>query len=80
MDTRHYDSSKDLNTLISEHNLGLQNLNHSVYSSCLSKEVHDHQVEHQVAQNKVSKGPFWGKILREIFLANRIMPYLYLLK
>ena len=75
MDTQHYDSSKDLNTLISEHNLGLQNLNHSVYSSCLSKEVHDHQVEHQVAQNKVSKGPFWGKILREIFLANRIMPY-----
>ena len=67
MDTRHYDSSKDLNTLISEHNLGLQNLNHSVSGSFLSKEVHDHQVEHQVAQNKVSKGPFRGKILQEFF-------------
>ena len=54
-------------TLISDQNLGLQNLNHSVYGSCLSKEVHDHQVEHQVAQNEVSKGPFWGKILQEMF-------------
>jgi len=54
-------------TLISDQNLGLQNLNHSVYGSCLSKEVHDHQVEHQVAQNKVSKGPFRGKILQEFF-------------
>jgi hypothetical protein len=46
------------------------------YGSCLSKEVHDHQVEHQIAQNKVSKGPLWGKVLQNAdgVLAHNVMP------
>ena len=40
----------------------LQNLN-SLYDSFSSEEVHDNQVEHQIAQDEICKGPFWRKIL-----------------
>uniref|UniRef100_A0A2P2KTU7 Dolichyl-diphosphooligosaccharideprotein glycosyltransferase subunit DAD1 n=1 Tax=Rhizophora mucronata TaxID=61149 RepID=A0A2P2KTU7_RHIMU len=31
--------------------------------STLTQEIHDHQVKHQIAENKISKSTLWWKIL-----------------